>query len=126
MNKDIFKKIKRYITLSKLFNKTSSEIFDSKPLTSNEMGLVNLNTDDLSYIINDGIFSQMALHVDGMEVYVDGQGYVKAKGEEKLSRAQEFIAQAQIQAELSNKFDEYIELQRLLEEYFKAEENLTN
>lgn len=119
MELQIQQKVHRFIELSKKFSLEAKDIFE--PIKNYSNNIITLSG------FSDGNTWSVSTNnsVDGREVYIDTDGIVKAKDDKPLSRAESILAEATIQAQLSNDFDEYIELQKDLEEYFTALNKLT-
>ena len=124
MDTKIQDKIERFIKLSITFSKKEDEIFDHKKISSYSDGQICLDLATLQGW-SSGSTITMGSSIDGIEIYIDDHGYIKAKDDRPLSRAEEIRAKAEIQAKLSDDYDEYISLQKDLREYFKISNKLT-
>tara|TARA_R110002051_G_C8330317_1_gene436487 strand:- start:45 stop:419 length:375 start_codon:yes stop_codon:yes gene_type:complete len=124
MELQIQQKVQRFIELSKKFSLESKDIFEPIKSSIHTMNIGDLcingcDSGSYTYTINNSSL------IEGRKVYIDEDGIVKAKDNKPLSRAESILAEATIQAQLSNDFDEYKELQLDLEEYFTALNKLT-
>ena len=101
----INKKVERYIYLSKQFGKSSSDIFEEK---------VNSNAYEISVGNNN------YLTATGGFTYEIRQEPVEQK-----SRAEKIREQSEIKAKLAEDYDEYLQLQKELGNYFTSLNKLT-
>jgi hypothetical protein len=100
--KKLNKKIRRYLELSAVFQKSEDTIFkDVKMESATYTTLVNCST--------------------GGPTYADSSSQLQPKEKTKSER---IMSQAEKNAALADAYDEYKELQRTLTAYFNAEANL--
>jgi hypothetical protein len=112
MEQDILIKFERFVELSKKFTRTEKELFEDV-----DPKLLTLGTITMADV---GAYGSMEFHIDGRPLYVDKDGFVKARDEEPITRAEKMMVKAEMLAQLSDEYDEYIELQQNLTEYFKS------
>lgn len=98
----INKKVERYIQLSKYFERTSKDIFE----------------EDSSRYPFTGVSGTVYLTATG-EIQVNQTG-VKEK-----SRAEKIREQSEIKAKIAEDYDEYLQLQKELGDYFTSLNKLT-
>ena len=100
------KKVDRYIQLSKQFEKTSSDIFGQE-VNSNFILTGSSNCNGTNY------YNIATGHIDHQEP-------VKGK-----SRAEKIREQSEIKAKIAEDYDEYLQLQKELGDYFTSLNKLT-
>ena len=100
------KKVERYIQLSKQFNKTSEDIFGKE---------VNSNFNFTGSSVYHGVSIN-----DISTGYTQHQESVKEK-----SRAEKIREQSEIKAKIAEDYDEYLQLQKELGDYFTSLNKLT-
>lgn len=117
MEQTVLSKVTRFVELSKKFTKSAEEVLDR----------ADLNEERRCYSSN-------AVYV-GADVYLSAAKgekteyrYLNGKviSETPLSKAEILLKEAEIQAQLANEYDEYIQLQKDLSEYLQAAEKLNN
>jgi hypothetical protein len=114
MEQKIIEKVSRFLELSVQFSKNEENVFGKNEDSYNFR---------VSYTGQIFDFSNK-LTIEGRELYIEN-GVVKAKDNKPLTRADTILAEANIKAKLSNKFDEYQKLQSELSTYFEALTNIT-
>lgn len=100
------KKVERYIQLSKQFEKTSKDIFGEE---------INSN-----FIFTGSSVYHGISNYDISTGYTQHQESVKEK-----SRAEKIREQSEIKAKLAEDYDEYLQLQKELGDYFTSLNKLT-
>lgn len=106
MKAKLLKKFRRYIKLSKKFEKSESKIFENIPVKSkNNINHITITSTGSNY--NNAVYSTSSQ-----------EGYIEE------SRADEIINAAKENAELANEYDEYKQLQKNLTEFLNAENRL--
>jgi len=103
----INKKVERYIKLSKQFGKTSIDIFGKESDSSSDI-ILGYTTSTASYI------NAIGQDYSNKEVLID------------KSRAEKIREAAEIKAKLAEDYDEYLQLQKELGDYFTSLNKLTN
>ena len=118
MDKKVLKKMQRFVELSNKFSKSESDLFP-KDVKTNSFGTLVMGT-------NNSIFGQCDTFViNGKSIYVDENNNVKAKDATPLTRAEIILAEAEINAKMSNEFDEYNILKTELSTFLNSHDNLT-
>ena len=123
MDKIIQQKITRFIELSKLFSKKQEELFEdisvSGAVTCSDISLNSLR------ITSNTNWDLSNLGFKGKEVELTEDGFLKVKDNKTLTKGEEIRLEAEIKAQLSDKFDEYKELQTSLDKFFIELNNIT-
>lgn len=108
MKKKLIKKMERFIELSKKFSNTENDLFPKEG---------NSSFSEFKFRIFD---MADTVSVKGRSLYITEDGTVKAKDDKPLSRAEEIRAKADLEAKISNEFDEYLKLQESLSTFLKS------
>jgi hypothetical protein len=120
MEKKVFKQMKRYVELSSKFSKTSEQVFGKE---NNDLNFVSAGSITISS--GNGYLTTTSFNIDGRELYVDGNGVVKAKDKAPVTRAEKIRAKAEQDAIVADEYDEYLDLRIKLQTYFSSLEKLT-
>ena len=140
MEKEITKKMARYVELSKKFSKTDSDLFTIEELhaahvMSNNVGVsgtATLSTGGTYFTVTNSasISIEGVMLLNGKEIFVDEKGNVKSKDPSKpLTRGEQLEASSMVtlkeRGKLLDEYDEYLKLRRNLTEYFNGLNKLT-
>ncbi len=130
MEKEVMKKMARYVELSEKFSKSERDIF-----TEEELRNCHINNASFGMASSIGVGQPFefntTLHIDGREIYIDEKGNLKAKDDKKpLTRGQELEAttmlKVKVRATILDEYDEYIKLRASLKSYFDGVNKLIN
>jgi len=144
MEKEIMKKMARYVELSAKFSKSERDIFTDEELQKlnySNSGNGIVSGTGICGINSGGIFIDGSNNnyvtfggpvvIDGREIYIDEKGNVKSKDPKKpLTRGElleaNTIAAVHARAVLLDEYDEYTKLRTSLKTYFNGVDNLIN
>jgi hypothetical protein len=132
MEKEINKKMARYVELSEKFSKSERDIFTEEEMRDTYVNSPSFGHDSFSIGSQSmGFNFNGQIHIDGREIYVDEKGVVRAKDEKRpLTRGQQLEATATIRlkerAILMDEYDEYMKLRTSLNSYFNSVNKLIN
>lgn len=128
MEKEIYKRMERFVELSAKFSKEEQDLFPKMEYKSRVIGADSISYDSsLGYghtCASDGVVINGTLVLNNKEIYTDGYGHVKSRDLSEPTRADEIRERARALAKLSDEFDEYNKLRDDLSSYFKSINNL--
>lgn len=126
METSVLKKMTRFVELSTKFSKQESDLFKKSNNGNLSLGynsgtaLINSTGSQNSWSPVATISVSGTFILNHKEIYVDGNGNVRARDNKPLTRGEQIEAEAKALAIMSDEFDEYNNLRVELSNYFSA------
>lgn len=113
LDKKVIKRFERYLELSEKFSKSENDLFGESRLQYSNVISGSGNLTFASPV--DTLTLNTTAFIGDRELYIDGDGTVKAKDAKgPITRADEIKARAEAEAQIADEYDEYLELRNKL------------